>query len=93
MLDIRNNTDVGKLGHLELKKLLTYLLLFFGSIIAPTGAVFVFMYFWEAIILRIGDHDQSLIFWYLPVLFIGFTGIIGGVAMLIQGINRLKNSQ
>lgn len=72
-------------------KLLTYVLLFFGGIIALGGAAFVFMYFWEAIIVRMGDPDQSLIFWYLPILFIGIIAVICGVSMLIQGIHHLKN--
>lgn len=49
------------------------------------------MYFWEAIIVRMGDPDQSLIFWYLPILFIGIIAVIGGISMLIEGIHRLKN--
>jgi len=74
-----------------LKKILAYTILLFGGLITLVGAVFVIMYFWEGIILRIGEPDQSLIFWYLPVLFLGFMGIIGGVAMLVYGKNRLKN--
>ena len=71
-------------------KLLTYLLLFFGGIIILGGAAFVFMYFWEAIIARIGDPDKSLIFWYLPILFIGAIAVALGITMLVEGINRLK---
>ena len=48
------------------------------------------MYFWEGIYLRIGEPDQSLLFWYLPVLFLGIIGIIGGIAMLVLGKNSLK---
>ena len=55
------------------------------------GTSFVVLYFWEAIITRIGDPDQSLIFWYLPILFLGLIGVIGGLAFLIQGINRIRN--
>ena len=72
-------------------KLMTYVLLLFGWIIALGGVAFVFMYFWEAIIVRMGDPDQSLIFWYLPILFIGIIAVIGGISMLIEGIHRLKN--
>ena len=78
--------------YLKVKKFLAYLNLLAGGLIALVGAVFVFMYFWEGIIVRTGEPDQSLIFWYLPVLFIGFTGVIGGLAMLVYGLKSLKDS-
>jgi len=73
-----------------LKKLLSYSILFLGGTLALVGTAFVFMYFWEGIYLRIGEPDQSLLFWYLPVLFLGIIGIIGGIAMLVLGKNSLK---
>jgi len=73
-----------------LKTLLTYLSILLGGLITFVGASFVVMYFWEAIITRIGDPDQSLIFWYLPILFLGLIGILGGVALLAQGIKRIR---
>jgi hypothetical protein len=76
---------------LNLKKLLAYSISLLGGIIVLAGVVFVFMYFWEGIITRVGYPDQSLIFWYLPILILGFIGIICGIAMLMHGINRLKN--
>ena len=62
----------------------------FGEIIALVGAMLVFAYIWKGIILRIGESDQSLIFWYLPILFIGVIGIIGGIILLLLGIKHLK---
>ena len=73
-----------------MKTLLTYLLIFLGGLITFIGASFVVMYFWEAIITKIGDSDQSLIFWYLPILFLGLIGVFGGLALLVQGINRIR---
>ena len=64
-----------------------------GGLITLVGASFVVMYFWEAIIKRIGDPDQSLIFWYLPILFLGLIGVLGGIALLTRGINRIRNSR
>jgi predicted lysophospholipase L1 biosynthesis ABC-type transport system permease subunit len=74
-----------------LKKLLTYTSVLLGGLITLVGASFVVMYFWEAIIKRTGEPDQSLIFWYLPILFLGLIGVLGGLALLIQGINRIRN--
>jgi len=75
----------------DLKKALTYLSVLLGGLITLVGASFVLMYFWEAVFTRIGDPDQSLIFWYLPILFLGLIGVLGGLALLTRGINRLRN--
>jgi len=76
---------------LNLKKLLTYISVLLGALIALIGIVFVYMYFWNAIVVRIGEPDQSLIFWYLPILFIGVISTLGGSALLILGITKLRN--
>ena len=73
-----------------MKKLLSYLLLLLGVLLFLAGAVFVIFYFRDAIILRIGEPDQSLIFWYLPLLFSGVIGIIAGIRLVIFGRDRLK---
>ena len=36
----------------------------FGVLIFLAGVVFVAMYISEAILARVGDPDQSLLFWY-----------------------------
>lgn len=42
------------------------------------GFVFIVTYISEAVIARIGEPDQSLLFWYLPLLFVGlFTAGLG----------------
>ncbi len=74
-----------------MKAFLTYLSVLLGGLITFVGASFVVMYFWEAIITRIGDPDQSLIFWYLPILFLGLIGVLGGLVLLAQGIQRIRN--
>jgi uncharacterized membrane protein len=76
-----------------LKKFLTYSPIFLGAVLALVGTAFVAMYFWEAIITKIGDSDQSLMFWYLPFMFIGLAGILAGLALLTWGMNRMRNSQ
>ena len=49
------------------------------------------MYIYEAIISRIGEPDQSLIFWYLPILFIGITSLIAGTILFISSYKKIKN--
>jgi hypothetical protein len=61
-----------------------------GSLIALTGIACVVMYVLEAIVARVGEPDQSLLFWYLPFLFVGLIGIFIGLGIGIWGAIRLK---
>ena len=61
-----------------------------GIVIGVFGAFLVAAYFTEAVIARIGDPDQSLLFWYLPFLFFGIIGLISGFTMAAGAFIRLK---
>ena len=43
------------------------------------GAALVAGYVQEAVLARWGDPDQSLLFWYLPILFLGLAGLALGL--------------
>ena len=75
----------------KIQKTLTILLFLSSIVLMVIGAGFIAMYIWEGIIVRIGEPDQSLIFWYLPVLFIGLFGLIIGITLFIQTFKKLKN--
>lgn len=53
-----------------------------GSLLSIIGVVFIAMYLWEAIINRLGEPDQSLLFWYLPILFIGLLSLMAGISLI-----------
>ena len=72
------------------KKFLSYGALAVGSLIGLAGIAFVAMYVLEAIFARLGEPDQSLLFWYLPILFIGLFGIITGATTGILGYVGLR---
>ena len=74
-------------------KILNVFMILSGGFISLAGAILVCMYFWEAIVSRMGEPDQSLIFWYLPFLLFGVIAIRGGLAMIILGKRRLKSAQ
>lgn len=48
------------------------------------------MYILEAIVARIGQPDQSLLFWYLPILFMGMIGMVLGLSAGARGAQRLR---
>jgi hypothetical protein len=72
------------------KKALPYSALVIGGLVSLTGITCVVMYVLEAIVARVGEADQSLLFWYLPILFMGLIGIIIGVVIGVWGIYRLR---
>jgi hypothetical protein len=53
------------------------------------GVVFAGMYVVEAVIATRGEADQSPLFWYLPILFLGIAGISLGAHLLIAGRKSL----
>lgn len=69
---------------------LSYGVLAFGALLSITGVAFVAMYVFEAIVLRAGEPDQSLLFWYLPILFLGLIGLVIGLGASIWGIKKLR---
>ncbi len=73
-----------------MKKLVAWLVISIGACVALLGLAFAAMYLQEGILKRIGNPDQSLAFWYLPILFIGVVGIGAGAALAIWG-TRLRH--
>ena len=65
----------------------------FGSLATFTGAAFVVMYILEAIVARAGEPDQSLLFWYLPIVFMGLIGMVIGLGVCVWGVIRLKKQR
>ena len=68
-------------------KLLAALALVLGAPVASLGLALMAGYIHGAVIAPRGQPDQSLLFWYLPILFLG---IIIGVAAVVWGILRLR---
>jgi len=62
----------------------------FGILIGLAGIAFVGIYILEAIVRRAGEPDQSLLFWYLPILFTGVFGMILGFGFSAMGIYKLR---
>lgn len=75
------------------KRIWSILAIFYGILINIIGVLFIAGYILEAIVKRAGDPDQSLLFWYLPMLFIGFFGLIIGIVSTGWGINHLKKKK
>lgn len=73
-----------------MKRLLAILALCSGGLLCIAGAFFVVLYFKDALFLRLGAAYQSLLFWYLPFLFAGISGIVCGVIFGQAGLRGLR---
>jgi hypothetical protein len=75
------------------RKILSCGALAFGVLAFVTGSIFVVMYVSQAVIARLGEPDQSLLFWYLPFLFIGIIGINLGIGIGFLGVIGLRRNR
>ena len=76
---------------MTLRRIFVYISVFIGSLCTFVGLAFSAMYVYGAIIDRWGEADQSLLFWYLPILFLGIFSIAVGLFISFWGINRIKS--
>jgi hypothetical protein len=64
-----------------------------GILTAILGVTFVAMYILDAIVARAGEPDQSLLFWYLPVLFLGIIAMLIGFGIGAWGFSILRKKR
>ena len=72
------------------KKIWPSLALIAGIVLTIIGALLIVGYIMEAYIARKGEPDQSLLFWYLPLLFVGLITFVAGLSTGIWGFIRLR---
>lgn len=75
-----------------MKKCIHVLALLFGSAATLTGLWLIGLYFSEAVFKRLGEPDQSLVFWYIPILCIGIVSIVTGVVSFLWGLGKLPGT-
>lgn len=76
-----------------MSKLTSYAAFILGTLLFVVGLGFVLIYFKDALILRWGEADQSLLFWYLPFLFAGLGSTLCGIVVFQSGLRKLKNME
>jgi hypothetical protein len=63
-----------------------------GFLTSIAGATFFFVYINDAVAARAGEPDQSLLFWYFPILFVGVFLVLAGAGLAAWGAARLRRS-
>lgn len=76
-------------GTLNRKKPVSYIAIVLGAVIFVVGLVFTGMYVVDGVIATRGEADQSPVFWYLPILFLGLAGMGLGARLLYWGRKSL----
>ena len=61
-----------------------------GIVLIIIGAVLIIGYIIEAYVARRGEPDQSLLFWYLPLLIVGLITFVAGLSTGIWSFIRLR---
>jgi len=75
---------------MDSKNIRSLTVLLVGIVISIIGILLIGAYVTEAYISRLGEPDQSLLFWYLPFLFAGFFALVTGLVAGIRGFTGLK---
>ena len=75
---------------MKTEKIWSFISLIVGIVISAIGIVLIVAYIQEAYIARRGEPDQSLLFWYLPILFMGFIVLGSGLCTIIGRFSCLK---
>ncbi len=50
-------------------------------------------YVWDVAIGQAGASDRSMIFWGIPILFIGIATLISGVGLIVLAVRNLRSSR
>ena len=74
-----------------MKRIIPVIAVFLGIILFVPGLFFTGMYVSEAIVKTAESADRSLIFWYLPILFTGLAGLIGGTVLWLWAGIKLRD--
>jgi len=64
-----------------------------GIAAAAAGVALIVGYFAEAVLARVGEPDQSLLFWYLPLLFAGVAAFFGGCTAAYFGFRAVRRTR
>ncbi len=64
-----------------------------GIILSIFGVILIITYAMDAYVDRSGEPDQSLLFWYLPILFLGIAALGLGLSAAIWGLFNLRKEE
>ena len=66
------------MASLSTRKVLCIIFMFLSALMCLLGISLIIMYIYSAVIARLGEADQSLLFWHLPLMLFGIICVIAG---------------
>lgn len=74
----------------HLKRYVPHAALLCGVFLLLAGLGLAWTYVHGAILARLGEPDQSLLFWYLPFLLLGIGALATGSGLALWGLHALR---
>jgi hypothetical protein len=71
------------------RRIIWHVLLAIGLCTTLAGGLFASLYVVEAVFARLGEADQSMLFWALPILFLGLLVSLTGLILTALAWRRL----
>ena len=65
----------------SLRKVMCIIFMLLSALMFLFGVVLIIMYINSAVIERLGEGDQSLLFWYMPLMLFGIISVIAGTRL------------
>ncbi len=73
-----------------MKVVLSVLSVIGGGVFLIVGALAMKWYWWDVVMGQAGEPDRSMLFWGLPILFIGVLATVAGVGLIVVAIRGLR---
>ena len=62
-----------------------------GASFLVVGVVAMKWYAWDVVIGLAGEPDRSMLFWGLPILFIGILAVTVGLVLIVAAIRGIRS--
>ena len=74
-----------------LRKIVCAIFMLLSALMFIVGITLIIMYVNSAIVERLGEGDQSLLFWYLPLMLFGIICTIAGMNLYKMTRRKCKD--
>ena len=62
-----------------------------GAVLLMVGVAALKWYVWDVVIGQAGESDRSMLFWGLPIVFIGIFAGVAGVGLIISAVHDVRS--
>ena len=62
-----------------------------GASLLVVGVVAMKWYTWDVVVGLAGEPDRSMLFWGLPILFVGILAVTVGLVLIVVAIRGIRS--